>query len=93
MKVLVDDMYDGFDDDLRGMGYDAYSVRKLRGREPGMKDDYFVVGYAKEKGMAIVTADTGMAWYCRDAGVRHVLIDKEKLLPVIRAELDGLGGA
>lgn len=40
------------------MGYDAYSVKKLRSQEPGTEDDC-VSGYDKENGMAIVAADGG----------------------------------
>lgn len=50
-------MYDWLDGDLEDMEYGAYSVKKLRSQEPGMKDDY-AAGYAKENGMVIVTADT-----------------------------------
>ena len=33
MKVLIDEMDDGWDDSLRILGYDAYSVKKLRAQD------------------------------------------------------------
>lgn len=92
MKVLVDEMYDGMDDDLGKIGYDAYSIKKLAREEPKFGSDYFAVGHAKENGMVVVTADTGMAKDCLAAEVRCILIDKEKLLSVIKRELDGHAG-
>ena len=64
-------------------------MKKIANKEPKFRSDYFVVGHAKEKGMVVVTADTGMAKDCGAAEVRCMLIDKEKLLPIIRRELDG----
>ena len=93
MKVLVDQMYDGLEVNLKDMGHDAYSVRKLSGNEPKMGSDYYAVHYAKEKGMVVVTADAGMGKDCAAAGVRCILIDKEKLLPVIKRELDAYGSS
>lgn len=93
MKVLVDQMYDGLEANLRDMGYDAYSVRKISGKEPKMGSDYFAVHYAKENGMVVVTADAGMGKDCAAAGVPCILMDKEKILPVIKRELDVYGSS
>jgi len=30
MKILIDEMDDGWDEKLKELGYDAYSVKKLR---------------------------------------------------------------
>ena len=32
MKILIDEMDDGWDDKLKELGFDAYSVKKLRSR-------------------------------------------------------------
>lgn len=90
---MVDEMYDRMGGDLKGMGHGAYSVKKLLDQEPKLKHGYFVVKHAKENDMVIVTADTGMARYCNNEEVRCILINKEKLLPIIKKELDVYGSS
>ncbi len=43
MKILVDEMDDGMDERLIQLGYDAYSVKKLRSEGKKLHTDYSVV--------------------------------------------------
>ena len=58
MKILIDEMDDGWDERLQDLGYDAYSVKKLRMEGHKLATDYSVINYAKENGMILVTRDT-----------------------------------
>ena len=40
IKILIDEMGDGWDDKLRKMGYDAYSAKKLRIDGHKLRTDY-----------------------------------------------------
>jgi len=48
MKILIDEMDDGMDERLIQLGYDAYSVKKLRTKGKNLHTDYSVINYAKE---------------------------------------------
>ena len=43
MKILVDEMDDGMDERLIQLGYDAYSVKKLRSEGKKLHTDYSVI--------------------------------------------------
>ena len=57
LKILVDEMDDGMDERLREIGYDAYSVKKLRSDGVKLRTDYSVINYARENNMIIITRD------------------------------------
>ncbi len=57
-KILVDEMDDGMDERLNSLGYEAYSVKKLRTNGSKLYTDYSVINYAKENDMILVTRDT-----------------------------------
>ena len=47
-KILIDEMDDGMDEKLQNIGYDAYSVKKLRADGLKLHTDYSVINYAKK---------------------------------------------
>ena len=49
LKILVDEMDDGMDEKLKEIGFDAYSVKKLRADGLKLHADYSLINYAKEK--------------------------------------------
>ena len=69
MKILIDEMDDGMDDRLIQLGYDAYSVKKLRVEGKKLHTDYSVINYAKENGMILVTRDTESGQACEENGL------------------------
>ena len=83
MKVLVDEMYDGFDVKLKELGYDAYSVKKLIVDGHKLATDYSVINYAKENGMVLVTQDTENGKACAENGIPCVLLDTGEILKII----------
>ena len=88
VKVLVDEMYDGYDERLRDFGYDAFSVKKLILGGMKLSSDYSVIRYAEQNGMVVVTEDVEMGKACRENGIRCVLLDSETIFRVI---LEALG--
>ena len=58
IKILVDEMDDGMDEKLRSIGYDAFSVKKLRADGLKLHTDFSVINYAMENKMILVTRDT-----------------------------------
>jgi len=51
LKILVDDMDDGMDEKLKEIGFDAYSVKKLRADGLKLHADYSLIKYTKENNM------------------------------------------
>ena len=43
LKILIDEMDDGMDERLQNIGYDAYSVKKLRADGLKLHTDYSVI--------------------------------------------------
>ena len=41
-KILIDEMDDGMDEKLNSLGYDAYSIKKLRAEGKKLHTDYSV---------------------------------------------------
>ena len=76
LKILIDEMDDGWDDKLRNMGYDAYSVKKLR-------TDYSVISFAKENGMILVTRDTESGQACEENNLPFILLDNEEIFKIV----------
>ena len=87
MKVLIDEMDDGWDDSLRILGYDAYSVKKLRAQGHTLGDDNSVINYARENGMILVTRDNKSGSDCKKAGIPCILLDSDELFRLVREKL------
>ena len=87
MKVLVDEMYDGFDTKLKEFGYDAFSVKKLIVEGKKLSSDYSVIKYAHENGMIVVTEDVEIGNACKENDIRCVLLDSETIFRIILEEL------
>jgi len=90
MKILVDEMYDGFDVKLKEFGYDAYSVKKLITEGKKLSSDYSVIKYAEENGMVLVTEDTEVGKACKENNIPCVLLDNETIFKMILEELGSL---
>ncbi len=87
MKVLIDEMDDGWDEKLRSLGYDAYSVKKLRLEGKKLRTDYSVINYAKENGMILVTRDTESGQACQENNIPYVLLDNEEIFKIVLDKL------
>lgn len=90
MKVLVDEMDDGWDERLRQLGYDAYSVKKLRTEGKKLRTDYSVINYARENKMILVTRDTESGQACEENGLPYILLDNEEIFKVVASKLEKL---
>jgi|TARA_B110000014_G_scaffold186337_1_gene135287 predicted nuclease of predicted toxin-antitoxin system len=87
MKILIDEMDDGMDDRLIQLGYDAYSVKKLRVEGKKLHTDYSVINYAKENGMILVTRDTESGQACEENNLPCILLDNDEIFKIVTEKL------
>ena len=87
MKILIDEMDDGMDDRLIQLGYDAYSVKKLRVEGKNLHTDYSVINYAKEDEMILVTRDTESGQACEENGLPCILLDNNEIFKIVTEKL------
>ena len=87
MKILIDEMDDGMDDRLIQLGYDAYSVKKLRVEGNKLHTDYSVINYAKENEMILITRDTESGQACEENGLPCILLDNNEIFKIVTEKL------
>ena len=92
-RILVDESIDMFGKKLQEMGYDAERVKILKEQDPRMKTDFWVMTYAKENGMMIITKDQEMGKDCSVNGIDCVAItDEEVFEKIILPKVNELQG-
>ncbi len=57
IKVLIDAMRDGIDEELNKLDYEAYSVKKLVDKGEKLRSDYSILKRAEQNNMILVTED------------------------------------
>jgi len=87
MKILVDEMDDGMDERLIELGYDAYSVKKLRNEGQKLHTDYSVINYAKENAMILITRDTESGQACEENNLPCILLDNNEIFKIVTEKL------
>ena len=90
MKILVDEMDDGMDERLIELGYDAYSVKKLRNEGKKLHTDYSVINYAKENNMILITRDTESGQACEENNLPCILLDNDEIFKIVTEKLRNL---
>ena len=88
LKILIDEMDDGMDERLQNIGYDAYSVKKLRADGLKLHTDYSVINYAKKNDMILVTRDTESGQACDENNIPYVLLDSDEIFKIILEKLN-----
>ena len=86
-KILIDEMDDGMDEKLNTLGFDAYSVKKLRAEGKNLHTDYSVINYAKENGMILVTRDTENGQACEENNLPCILLDNHEIFKIVIEKL------
>ncbi len=86
-KILVDEMDDGLDEKLKEIGYDAYSVKKLRTEGKKLHADYSVINYARENDMILVTRDTESGIACQENNLPCILLDNDEIFKIVVEKL------
>ena len=87
VKILIDEMDDGMDEKLSSIGYDAYSVKKLRMQGFKLHADYSVINYAKENKMILVTRDTESGQACDENSIPCILLDNNEIFKIVLEKL------
>lgn len=90
VKILIDEMDDGWDEKLKILGYDAYSVKKLRSEGMKLRTDYSVINYAKENNMLLITRDTESGQACEENDLPYILLDNEEIFRIVVEKLTKL---
>ena len=83
LKILVDEMDDGMDEKLTKIGFEAYSVRKLRAEGLNLHTDFSVISYAKKNKMILVTRDTESGEACNENNIPCVLLDADEIFKIV----------
>ena len=84
MKILLDQMSNGWYDRLRHIGHDVYKVTELRDQGHDLQDDASIGDYAKGNGMVLVTRDNKIAKYCKAMDIQHIHLDDDDLFKILR---------
>jgi predicted nuclease of predicted toxin-antitoxin system len=91
LKILVDEMDDGWDEKLRALGHEAFSVKKLINEGKKLHTDYSVINYAKENGMILITRDTESGQACAENNLPCILLDNNEIFKIVLEKLKGVG--
>ena len=83
LKILVDEMDDGMDEKLTKVGFEAYSVKKLRAEGLNLHTDFSVISYAKKNKMILVTRDTESGEACNENNIPCVLLDADEIFKIV----------
>ena len=89
-KILVDEMDDGMDEKLNGLGYEAYSVKKLLNKGLKLRTDYSIINYARENNMLLVTRDTESGQACAENNLPCILLDNDEIFKIVVEKLKHL---
>ncbi len=89
-KILVDEMDDGMDEKLSGLGYEAYSVKKLLNKGLKLRTDYSIINYARENDMILVTRDTESGQACAENNLPCILLDNDEIFKIVVEKLKHL---
>ena len=88
LKILVDEMDDGMDEKLEKIGFEAYSVKKLRTEGLNLHTDFSVISYAKENSMILVTRDTENGEACSENNIPCILLDSDEIFKIVLNKLN-----
>ena len=87
LKILVDEMDDGMDENLGKIGFEAYSVKKLRAEGLKLHTDFSVINYAKKNKMILVTRDTESGQACEENNLPCILLDNNEIFKLVVEKL------
>ena len=87
LKILVDEMDDGMDEKLAKIGFEAYSVKKLRAEGLNLHTDFSVISYAKKNKMILVTRDTESGEACDENNIPYILLDADEIFKIVLENL------
>ena len=88
LKILVDEMDDGMDEKLEKMGFNAYSVKKLRAEGLKLHTDFSVISYAKKNKMILITRDTESGEACNENNISCILLDNAEIFKIVLDKLN-----
>ena len=88
-KILIDEMDDGMDEKLEKVGFEAYSVKKLRAEGLKLHTDFSIINYAKKNNMVLITRDTENGEACNENNIPCILLDTNEIFKIVLDKLRG----
>jgi len=88
MKVLIDSMVDGIEEELGKHDYEAYSVKKLCEEGMRLQSDFSIMKYAEANNMVLVTEDIDNIDGCKENGMDYVEFGRKKTVDYLLSELE-----
>ena len=86
-KILIDEMDDVMDEKLSELGFDAFSVKKLRADGKKLHTDFSIINFAKEHDMILVTRDTENGQACQENDLPVILLDNAEIFKIVLEKL------
>ena len=83
-------MDDGMDEKLNSLGYEAYSVKKLRTQGMKLQTDYSIINYARENDLILITRDTESGQACKENNLPCILLDNDEIFKIVVEKLKQL---
>jgi len=71
------------DEKLAKIGFEAYSVKKLRAEGLNLHTDFSVISYAKKNKMILVTRDTESGEACDENNIPYILLDADEIFKIV----------
>ena len=87
LKVLIDEMDDGMYEKLEKIGFEAYSVKKLRADGLKLHTDFSVISYAKKNNMILITRDTESGEACDENNIPCILLEADEIFKIVLDKL------
>ena len=88
LPILFDEMYEGKEEELIKLGYEAYSVRKLREKKNlKLQYDYSIIKYAEQNRMILITEEIDNKNGCDENGIPCIRLGQNPSIDEIFQEL------
>lgn len=88
MKVLIDEMHEGLDEQLAKSGFEAYSTRKLCELGKKLHSDYSIMKYTEKYKMVLITEDVDNIDGCIENDMKYVKYGQEDPLQYLIESLN-----
>ena len=75
------------DEKLKEIGFDAYSVKKLRMEGLKLHTDFSIINYAKKNKMILITRDTESGEACDENNIPCILLDTDEIFKIVLEKL------
>lgn len=83
MKFLLDEHVEGFEKKLIGLDHQVESAKKLKEKDPKLRNDFNIINYAKDHDMILITKDKENGQTCDDNGYPCIWLSDDRVFEQI----------